>query len=123
MLETILKKAGIIDYERLHKILFSACKLAKITLIPHLELVDLLINKYCYVSKDTNMLICKSEVKYDFASEKRQISLRDYLISNIEKYSKLSLDKIKQETKTKYNELKVHINELCLMKNEECTFK
>lgn len=48
------------------------------------ELVDLLLSKYCYLTKDTNMLVLRSDYKYDFTVDKRKVALREHLIYVLE---------------------------------------
>jgi hypothetical protein len=50
MVREILKKAGIIDYERLVRLLKGACDLAKKPLPKDSDLISTLINSYCLVT-------------------------------------------------------------------------
>lgn len=42
------------------------------------ELVDRIV-ELCYVNEQ-GMLICKSDVKFNYSNNRRQIALRDYMI-------------------------------------------
>lgn len=83
MIEEILKKAGLIDYERLVKIMLNTCKLSKLNMPSQVELIDMLVNKYCYINKESGMIICKSDIKYDFTLDKRKVALREYVINSL----------------------------------------
>ncbi|CDW74584.1 dna-directed rna polymerase iii subunit rpc5-like [Stylonychia lemnae] len=106
MLELIMKKAGIIDLERLVRIMLAACKLANIDMLPQDQLIDLL-----------------SDHMYDFTVDKRKVALREYLINQIYRNGQITLDQIKKETKTQFGELKLHIQEVTNSLNEILTFK
>ena len=54
-------------------------------------------------------MVCKSNIRYDMKTEKRQGALRDYVIQVLEKHGKYELSKIIAATETKYGELKVII--------------
>ena len=105
MVEEILRKAGLLDYKRLVRILKNACYIAKKPFPKETELVHVLITNYCLVSESGN-LICKSTLKYDIKNEKRKIALRDYVISIMEKNKSYELERIFEETGAKYDELK-----------------
>jgi len=68
IIKEIISKASIIDYERLVRLLISACKLGKHSIPKELDLINILINKYCYVTEKEGTLIVKSEHKYDFTT-------------------------------------------------------
>ncbi len=44
----------------------SACKLSKQDLPQEEDLLKALLSTYCYVTEDSGMLICRSELKYDY---------------------------------------------------------
>eukprot|EP00347_Sterkiella_histriomuscorum_P010732 403375132 len=123
MLETILRKAGIIDFERLVRILTNACKLSKQQMLSHHDLLNLLLTKYCYLTQDTYMLILKSDFKYDFATQKRKVALRDYLIQSLETNKQISLSQLTNDLQTRFSEFRESVNELCILQNEILTFK
>ena len=80
IIKELLVKASVIDYERLVRLLISACKLGKHPIPKEADLFQLLIRKYCYVSEKEGTLIVKSEHKYDMSSQRRLAALRDYTI-------------------------------------------
>lgn len=65
ILQRILTKASIIDFERLARLLKTAFSLAKYTIPLEDDLITDLITKFCYVSDRQGAIICKSSLKYD----------------------------------------------------------
>jgi hypothetical protein len=80
MVREVLKKASIVDYERLVRIVKGACDLSKQVLPKERDLIDSLVSTLCLVTSVDGLLVCKSNVKYDLKTEKRQAALRDYVI-------------------------------------------
>ena len=92
MVREILKKAGILEYERLVRIFRTACNLAKKPLPKEADLINQLVTQLCLVSSVDGLLICKSHIKYDIKSNKRAASLRDYMIVTLEKHGSYRFD-------------------------------
>jgi hypothetical protein len=84
MVREVLKKASIIDYERLCRIVKGACDLSKQAFPKEKDLVESLVSSLCLVTSVDGILVCKSSIKYDLKSDKRQAALRDYVIHQLE---------------------------------------
>ena len=80
MLKEIIKKAGMVEYERVMRLIKSVNQIKKRPHPKENELIDMIINDLCYVNMDSGVLIGRSDIKYDYNCEKRKIALRDYLI-------------------------------------------
>jgi hypothetical protein len=65
IIKELIAKASIIDYERLVRLLVSACKLGKHPIPKESDLISALINELCLVSLKEGTLILKSLYKYD----------------------------------------------------------
>lgn len=103
IIKEITSKASVIDYERLVRLLISACKLGKHPIPRESDLINLLINKYCYVTEKEGTLIVKSEHKYDFTTQRRLAALRDYTIWTLERNGgTYDLAKLMEEFGTKF---------------------
>jgi hypothetical protein len=69
-IRTILRKAGIISYERLYEILLNSYKLSRDSLFPSEEsLIIDLVKHLCLVAKN-GILICKNEIKSEDNNDK-----------------------------------------------------
>jgi len=113
IIKELLVKASVIDYERLVRLLISACKLGKHPIPKEADLVQLLIRKYCYVSEKEGTLIVKSEHKYDMSLHRRLAALRDYAINTLEKNGGVyEIAKLMEETGTKFTQISSFMNEL-----------
>ena len=84
MVREILIKASIIDYERLIRILKSACDLSKKPMPREQDLISSLVSNLCLVTSADGLLVCKSNLKYDMKTEKRKAAMRDYVIHCLE---------------------------------------
>lgn len=60
MVKEILKKVGIVDYERLVRIFKEACHYSKQALPKESELIHALVSNLCLISEKEGLLICKS---------------------------------------------------------------
>jgi hypothetical protein len=123
IIKTLLVKASIIDYERLVRLLISACKLAKHPLPRESDLIQLLTRKYCYVTAKDGMLVVKSEHKYSM-DNKRLAAIRDYTILTLEENSgTYEVGKLLKETGTKYSQISSFLPELVDIKEGVMTRK
>lgn len=123
MLETLLKKVGIIELERLAKVMVSVCKLSKHQMLTKLQLIDLLVNKFCYFQEQSGMFILKSDFKYDFQKEKRRVALRETLIHLLQEKGEIRLSEFRKLAHTNYTEMKEVISELCELKDDVLVLK
>lgn len=123
MVRELLKKGSLIDYERLVRILKGACDLGKKQMPKESDLIATLINNYCLLSQKEGLLFCKSNIRFDLKTEKRQAALRDYIIYTLEKNGSVELSKIFEATETRYSELKEIIEEITVVKKGVCTLR
>ena len=65
IVKEILKKAAIIDYERLVRIFKAACHFSKQTLPREADLINALVANMCLVSQKEGLLICRSHFQFD----------------------------------------------------------
>lgn len=86
------------------------------------SLIDKVVLNHCYVTQQ-GMLIAKSDLKFNYSSNRREISLRDYLISKMNQKNSIHLSEIIAETNAKYVELKPFVDELCVYKDQVCTIR
>ncbi len=118
----IIKKAGVIDYERLVRLMKSACHLGKHSLPKEADLVNELVSNLCLVSS-TGALICRSRLLHAGDTQKRLHGLRNYVIQMLERHKEYPLAKILEETNCKFDELGPIIHELSLLKEGVCTMR
>jgi len=124
MVREVLKKASIIDYERLCRIVKGACDLSKQELTKEKELIDSLVSTLCLVTSVDGVLVCRSNIKYDLKTEKRSAALRDYFIHQLEaRGGKLDLPALFKATQSSYSELKTIVEELSDVKGGVCYLK
>ena len=120
----ILIKASIIDYERLIRLLKSACDLSKKPMPREQDLISSLISNLCLVTSVNGLLVCKSTLKYDMKTEKRQAAMRDYVIHCLENNGgQVQLSKLFKDLSAGYSELKDIIEELGDVRDGVCFTK
>ncbi|TNV81381.1 hypothetical protein FGO68_gene8998 [Halteria grandinella] len=121
MVKEILKKAGIVDYERLVRIFKEACHYSKQALPKESELIHALVTNLCLITEKEGLLIYKSQFQYDMQLQKRLASLRDYLILQLERNEgQFPLAQYLRETDSKFDEVKDIVNELSILKDGIC---
>ena len=123
MVEELIKKAGVIDFERLLRLLSSACAMAKKPLPKEADLINALVTNYCYVNQKNGTLICKSALKFEGKSQKRLVALRETAILLLEHTPECSLVSLFDGTEAKFDELKDIVTELTTLTSGVCIAK
>lgn len=80
MLKEIIKKAGMVEYERVIRLINSVNQIKKKPIPAETDIINTIIYDLCYINMESGVLIARSDVKYDYNIDKRKIALRDYLI-------------------------------------------